>query len=282
MADPLGPATPTGTTRLAAVIGWPVRHSRSPALVNAAFAAAGLDWTMVALEVAPGRAAAAVDAMRSLRVGGLSVTTPHKGDVVGVVDRLTPTAEALEAVNCIAWDGEDLVGHSTDGDGLVASLREDEGLDLVDQRCVVLGAGGAARSVVRALADAGASEVVVVNRTLDRGRQAARLAGPVGHTGAGAEVAGADLVINATSVAMGAPAGAAGPLPVDAGLLHPGQVVVDLVYLPRWTPLLTAAERAGARPVDGLGMLVHQAKIAIELWTGTSPDVAAMAAAARA
>lgn len=279
---PAGAGTPTGNTRVAAVIGWPVRHSRSPALVNAAFAAAGLDWTMVALEVAPGQAPAAIDAMGALGLGGLSVTMPHKADVAKAVDRLTPAAAALGAANCVAWDGDALVGHSTDGAGLVEALRCDDGIDPTGWRCVVLGAGGAARSVVRALADAGAGEVVVVNRTPARGEAAAELAGAVGRTGQQPEVADSDLVINATSIAMGVAEGAEGPLPVEARFLHSGQVVVDLVYLPRWTPLLAAAARAGARPVDGLGMLVHQAKLAVALWTGTTPEVAVMAEAARA
>lgn len=280
MAEPGLVRPPTGTTRVAGVIGSPIRHSRSPALVNAAFAAAGLDWTYAAFEVAPGAGADAVAAMRALGLGGLSVTMPHKHDVIAALDRLTPAAAALEAVNCIAWDGPELVGHNTDGDGLVASLAAD-GVAIRDRRCVVLGAGGAARSVISSLAQAGAAEVVVVNRTNAKAASAAALAGPAGRVGGIGEVATAELVVNATSVGMGSPPGATGPLPLDAGELHPGQVVVDLVYLPEVTPLLAAAERAGARAVGGLGMLVHQAAIAVELWTGSTPDVAAMWAAAR-
>jgi shikimate dehydrogenase len=266
---------------VAGVIGSPVTHSRSPALVNAAFAAAGLDWTFAAFDVPAGEGAAAVAAMRVLGLGGLSVTMPHKHEVLTAVDRLAPAAEALGAVNCIAWDGDRLVGHNTDGDGLVASLRTDDGIDPAGMRCVVLGAGGAARSVVRGLTGAGAAEVVVVNRTRDRADAAAGLAGAVGRVGTEADVALADLVVNATSVGMGADDGAHGPLPVAAARLGPDQVVVDLVYLPLRTPLLRAAAAQGARAIDGLGMLVHQAAVAVELWTGVAPDIATMSAAAR-
>lgn len=179
MADPVGSSL-RGSTRIAGVIGAPVRHSRSPLLVNAAFAAAGLDWAFAAFEVAPGRAADAVAAMRTLGLGGLSVTMPHKHDVIAALDRVTPDAAALDAVNCIAWEGDDLVGHNTDGAGLVRSLRLDHQVDPAGLRCVVLGAGGAARSVVRALGEAGAAQVTVVNRTEAKGAAAAELAGPAG------------------------------------------------------------------------------------------------------
>lgn len=264
---------------MAGVIGSPVRHSRSPALANAAFAAAGLDWSYLAFEVADGDAPAAVAAMRVLGLGGLSVTMPHKATVIPALDRLSADAEALDAVNCIAWDGSDVVGHNTDGAGLVRSLQDDEGIDVGGLRCVVLGAGGAARSVTRALAGAGAGDVAIVNRTAERAERAADLA-PAARVGSPADVAAADMIVNATSVGMGAVPDAAGPMPLDPATLRPGHVVVDLVYVPLRTPLLAAAEAAGARCVDGLGMLVHQAAISIEHWTGVVPDVAAMRAAA--
>ncbi|MCB0963817.1 MAG: shikimate dehydrogenase, partial [Acidimicrobiales bacterium] len=265
------PAPIGGATRVAAVIGSPVRHSRSPALVNAAFAQLGLDWRFVAFEVAAGEAAAAVAAMRTLGLGGLSVTMPHKADVIAALDRCSPAAAALGAVNCIAWEGDELVGHNTDGDGLVRSLAVDHGVEVAGRRCAVLGAGGAARSVVRALADAGASSVAVVNRTEARAVAAAELAGSVGEVSPPGAVADAEIVVNATSVGMGAGAGDRAAVPIDVGLLGPDHVVVDLVYQPLDTPLLLAAAARGARPVDGLGMLVHQAALAVARWTGEDP-----------
>jgi len=279
VADRGSPPRPiSGTTRVAGVIGWPVAHSRSPAILNAAFSAAGLDWAFGAFEVAPGDGGRAVAAMRALRLGGMSVTMPHKHDVISALDHVTDAARALEAVNCIAWDGEALTGHNTDGDGLVRSLALDHAIDISGRRCLVLGAGGAARSVVYALGAAGAAEVAVVNRTPDRAIGAASLAGAVGRVGTLDDVAGASLVINATSVGMGA--GSAGPTPVPAELIAPGQIVVDLVYQPLRTPLLDAAQQAGATPIDGLGMLVHQAALAFSLWTGGSPDLGVMRRAA--
>lgn len=268
------PRTPTGTTRLAAVIGAPVRHSLSPTLHNAAFAATGLDWVYVALEVEPGRAAAALDAARVLGIAGLSVTMPHKADVAAAVDECTPAASALGAVNCVEVREGRLIGHNTDGDGFVDSLSEEAGFDPGGCRAVVLGAGGAARAVVVALAAAGAREVVVVNRTEARAAEAARLAGAVGHTGSPAAVATADLVVNATSVGMTGAAGA--DLPCDAALLRRGQVVADLVYQPLDTAFLQAARAQGALAVNGVGMLLHQAARAFTIWTGIPAPVAAM------
>jgi shikimate dehydrogenase len=267
----------SGSTRLAAVIGSPVRHSLSPAIHNAGFAEAGLDWAFVALEVAPGDCARALDGMRALGLGGLSVTTPHKDDVAALVDERSPDADALGAVNCVVpVEGGRLRGENTDGAGFVAALRE-AGVEPAGLRCCVLGAGGAARSVVLALARSGAAEVAVVNRTPAKGEVAAALAGTAGRLGDATDVAGADLVVNATSVGMGG----TGQLPLDPGSLRAGQVVAELVVHPVRTPLLAAAEAAGCVGVDGVGMLVHQAAVAFEAWTGAPAPVAAMARTAR-
>ena len=267
----------SGATRLAAVIGSPVRHSLSPAIHNAAYAASGLDWVYVALEVAPGQAVAALAGMRTLGIAGLSVTMPHKDDVYAAVDALSPAARAIRAVNCVQLVDGTLIGHNTDGDGFVDSLRADAGVDPAGRRVAVVGAGGAGRAVVEALGRAGAADVAVVNRSTGRAAEAAALAGPVGRVGTLVDVAAADLVVNATSVGMGTD-----EMPIDAGLLRAGQVVADLVYLPMQTALLRAAAAAGAQAVDGLGMLVHQAARQFTLWTGAVAPVAAMRAAAEA
>ncbi len=233
----------------------------------------------VAFDVPAGGASAALDAMRTLGLGGLSVTMPHKADVAATVDELTPAAAMLGAVNCVTTVHGRLIGHNTDGAGFVRSLG-DEAPDhpIAEASCVVLGAGGAARAIVAALADAGAGEVAVVNRTAATAEQAASLAPGVGRTAAPTAVADADIVINATSVGMGeAPGGA---VPCDVALLRPGQLVVDIVYQPLVTPLLAAAAERGATPLGGLGMLVHQAAVAIELWTGRPAPAAVMRAAA--
>jgi shikimate dehydrogenase len=270
--------------KLGVVIGRPVEHSLSPAMHNAAFESLDLPWKYFALSVPEGRAADAVDAMRAVPIAGMSVTMPHKSAVVGLVDACTSIAAELAAVNCLWWRGEELVGDNTDGAGFVDALRHDEGYDPADRVAVVLGAGGAARAVVRALAEAGAREVVVVNRTAARAEAAVALAGPVGRLGGADAVADADLVVNATSVGMGTAVAVATErdLPLDPARLGAGQLVVDLVYEPATTALVRAAREQGAVAVNGLGMLIHQAAHAFRLWTGEDPPVEVMSAAATA
>ncbi|MGI8937177.1 MAG: shikimate dehydrogenase [Iamia sp.] len=261
--------------RVCWVIGSPVEHSLSPVIHNAAFAALELDWTYFAVSVPSGGAPRAVAAMRSLRLGGMSVTMPHKQAAAAAADEVTPQAERLAAVNCLSWRGTRIVGDSTDGVGFLDSLRVDHAWEPEGARAVVLGAGGAARAVVAALADAGVREVGVANRTPERAAQAAALAGDRGRVVDGDAVAAADLVVNATPIGMGADAG----LPVEAERLGSGQLVADLVYDPLETPLLAAARARGAVPVTGVGMLVHQAAHAFRAWTGEDPPVEVMSAA---
>lgn len=281
---PAPPWTPTGATRVAAVIGDPVRHSLSPVIHNAALRALDLDWVYVALPVAEGDGAVAVAAVRTLGLEGLSVTMPHKGAVLEAVDRCSPTAARLGAANTVARHGTELHADNTDGRGFLDALRLDEGWEPSGARCAVVGAGGAARAVVLALAEAGASEVVVVNRTPHRGEVAAGLAGAAGRAGSADDLASADLVVNATPLGMRgvATAAAAAPLPVPAGSLRPGQLVVDLVYDPPVTRLLEAARERGAAAVGGIGMLVHQAAHQFRAWTGEDPPLEVMSAAASA
>lgn len=276
MAPP-GSALSAATT-VAAVLGSPVRHSRSPQIMNAAFAACDLDWAFAAFEVQESELRDAIAGVRALRFGGVSVTMPLKRAVRDLVDRLESDATALESVNCLWWDDATLVGASTDGEGFVRSLH-DAGHDPAGLRAVVLGAGGAARAVIRALAGAGAAQVVVVNRTPEAAERAAALAGEVGMVGSHEHVGDAELVVNATSLGMAGTDGA-GLLPVSAELLRSEQIVVDLVYHPQQTPLLEAAAAAGAIGIDGLGMLVHQAALAFERWTGLTAPITAMRTAA--
>ena len=260
---------------MAGVIGSPIRHSLSPVLHNAAFRALDLDWVFLAFEVQEGEAAAAVEGARALGIEGLSVTMPHKADVIAAIDKLSPTAEKLGAVNTITRQGSVLLGESTDGAGFLDALRQDEGFDPAGRRCVVFGAGGAGRAVTLALAEAGAAEIVIVNRSTDRALDAVALAGGVGRVGEAAEAGDADLVVNATSVGMGD-----GATPIDPATLGSGQLVVDLVYHPAVTPLVAGARAQGATAVNGLGMLIHQAAHAFRHWTGQEPPLPAMSAAA--
>jgi shikimate dehydrogenase len=278
--------------RLVGVIGSPIAHSLSPLLHNAAFAALGLGatWRSRAFEVPAGQANEALVAMRRADISGLSVTMPHKADVAALVDDCTDVARRLSAVNCIDNRDGVLLGTNTDGAGFVASLGRGAAFTPAGKRCLVIGAGGAARAVVLALADAGASRVAVLNRTPSRAETAAELAGPAGSVVPPGEkalveaVRSADLVVNATPFGMAGASPARGSTPwlVAPDLLRAGQLAADLVYAPRPTPWLVRARAAGAQGEDGLGMLVHQAAVQLELWTGEPAPVEAMWHAAEA
>jgi shikimate dehydrogenase len=271
--------TPTASTRVAAVIGTPIRHSLSPALYNAAYAALELDWVFVAFDVARGHGEDAVRAARTLGLVGLAVTMPHKQAAARVCDELTDDAAALQAANSVrvADDGR-LVGDSTDGEGFRRAMVE-AGHDPLHRHVLVLGAGGAARAVARTLGGCG-SDVTVAARRSDAAEAAAALA-PGGRAASWADlddlVPASDVIVDATPIGMGLDADIA----FDPGLLRPSQVVADLVYEPLETPLLAAARARGAATVDGLGMLVQQAALQVERWTGRPAPVAAMYAAAR-
>jgi shikimate dehydrogenase len=266
-------------TRLAGVIGDPVRHSLSPVLHNTAYEVLGLDWVYVAFEVPADATTDALDAARALDLVGLSVTMPHKTAAADACNRLSDTSRALRSVNTVTLVDGMLHGDSTDGPGFVRSVQE-TGHEPAGTRALVLGAGGAARAVARALADAGAS-VTVSARRADAAEAAASLAGPDTTTVPWAArddaVADTDLLVNATPVGMDESAS-----PIAAASLHRDLVVADLVYHPLETPLLAAARAAGAAPVDGLGMLVEQAGLQVERWTGRPAPIGPMRSAAEA
>jgi shikimate dehydrogenase len=272
---------------VAGVIGDPIRHSLSPALHNSAYDALGLDWVYVAFPVPAGSGAAAVEAMRTLGLAGLSVTMPHKQAAATAVDRLAPTAARLGVVNTVSWapsaDGE-LVGDSTDGPGFIDNLRGDEGFDPAGCRAVVMGTGGAARSVTLALAEARAASVVVVGRNPASAEGCAELAGPsgsaIGPSGLAAAIRAADLLVNATPVGMGPADGL--PFGLDPDWMASCRLVADLIYSPARTPLLVEARARIVASTNGLGMLIHQAARQIEMWTGRPAPLDTMSAAALA
>lgn len=267
----------SGSTRLAAVIGDPARHSLSPAIHNAAFAACGLDLVYVAFDVARGHATDALAAMRVLGITGFSVTMPHKADVAAAVDECTPTAATLGAVNCVINRDGHLIGDNTDGEGFLRGLAADTGFVPAGRRCVVLGAGGAARAVIDALARAGAADVAIVNRSTDAATRAAALA-PVAHVATPDAVADAELVVNATPLGMHGSI----EVPCDPAHVPVGAVAVDLVYDPLETPWLTALRTRGVHTANGISMLVHQAARQFEWWTGVAAPVEDMTAAVAA
>lgn len=274
---------PTETPVYVGLLGWPVGHSRSPAMHNAAFRALGLNWQYLLLPVAPEDVGDAVRGLRALRFAGANVTVPHKQAVMPFLDEVTLEAQAIGAVNTIVNRDGHLVGYNTDAIGFLRALRE-AGFEPRGCRAVVLGAGGAARAVVYALLAAQAT-VTVANRTVEKARELARDLGrvfgttvhviPLHSRAALAQaLGGADLLVNATSVGM-APHADACPLPADLPL-HPSLTVYDTVYVPRETQLIRRAQEAGAKAVDGLGMLLHQGAVAFELWTGMKPPLDVM------
>jgi len=271
-------------TQVVGVIGWPIEHSLSPAMHNAALAEMGLNWVYLAFAVSPENVGQAVGAVRGLSLRGLNVTIPHKQAVTEHVDEIDETAAALEAVNTIVREGQRLVGHNTDGPGFLRLLKE-QGHTVRGKRVAVIGAGGASRAVAYAVARAGASALRVLNRTVQRAEQVAALAadkGGMSDVEAGglsgawsrAAVQEAEVIVDCTSVGM-YPNVNEGPV-VDGQWLREGQVVVDLTYNPLRTTMLRAAAARGAQTVEGAGMLVHQGAIALEHWTGRQAPVESM------
>ena len=262
-------------TRVAGIIGWPVEHSLSPAMHNAAFAALGLDWTYVAFPVHPDAVERAIAGLAAAGIAGLNATIPHKRAALEAASSASDAAAAIGAANTLVPDGQGgFRADNTDAAGFLRALDEQAPLDLEGRDALVIGGGGAARAVVHALRSRGA-RVRVANRTAAR---AAELGDPVPFVPAALDMVGgqAALVVNATSLGLHGD-DAPGELPL-AGLGR-DQVVADIVYRPGGTPWLAAAAGRGARTVDGLGMLLHQGAAAFEAWTGRAPPLDAMRAA---
>jgi shikimate dehydrogenase len=262
--------------RLAGVLGRPVDHSLSPLLHNTAYRALGLEWSYHAFEVSPEDFAAAVAGARALGFAGLSVTMPHKEQAAALADHRSPTARRLGAANTLLLSDGGIRAESTDGAGLLADLRDEAGFDPASKRCAVIGAGGAGRAVVLALSEAGASEVLVVNKTAVNAFRAAALTNGRARVARPEEIESADLVVQATPAGMSGVGEGLLPDRVDPGRLGAGQLVVDLVYSPPETAFMKEAARNGARVRNGLGMLVRQAGLQVFLFTGAEPPLEQM------
>lgn len=274
----------SGTTRVAGLIGGPrqVLRSLSPAIHNAAYAALGMDWVYVCFPVEPPVLAEALRGLLGAGIGGCNVTMPHKRSAAGAVDRLEGLAATTGAVNTVALRGGRAVGWNTDGEGLTAFLRE-AGIDGRGAAVLVIGSGGSARSVVAGVAAQGAASVTVLARDPVRAGALAPLAGSARFRAAGLGTASSDLVASADLIVNATPVGQEGEEPlIPTGAIQPGAAVVDLIYDPAETPLVQAAAHRGARAFGGLGMLVHQAALAFEIFTGESAPLDAMWAGARA
>ncbi|MDI6827951.1 MAG: shikimate dehydrogenase [Armatimonadota bacterium] len=272
----------SGETKVVGVFGFPVRHSLSPAMHNAAFQDLGLDFVYVPFNVHPDNLEAAVQGVRALQLVGVNVTIPHKESVIRFLDWVSPEAQQISSVNTIHNSEGLLKGYSTDGQGFMESLGP-MAAEIRGKKCVVLGAGGSARAIVHALAIRG-SEVTVANRTLSRaveivetlskllGNRSIR-AVQIESKEAREAVAEANLLVNCTSVGM-FPHIDEQPIPSE--WMHKDLLVYDLIYNPIETKLLQAARETGCKVMNGVLMLVHQGAISFRIWTGIEPPIKVM------
>jgi shikimate dehydrogenase len=260
---------------MAGVMGWPVMHSRSPKLHNFWLQQYGLPGTYVPLEIKQDRLEHALRALPALNFAGCNLTIPHKEAALGVVDIVDPVARRIGAVNTIVIgpDGQ-LEGRNTDAYGFISSVcGAYPDWHVGDGPIVVLGAGGGARAVVTALIEAGAQEIWVANRSTERAEALAQEFGPPVAACAWNKrhevLDQASMLVNTTSLGMlGQP-----PLEITLQALPFTAIVCDIVYVPLQTPLLAAARQRGNPTVDGLGMLLHQARPGFEAWFGILPEV---------
>ena len=274
----------SGKTKLCAVIGDPVEHSLSPCIHNAAFQHLGLDYVYAAFTVEKEALSEAMQGVRSLGVFGLNVTMPHKVDIIPHLNRLDETAQKVGAVNTVLNDIE-LIGYNTDAPGAMNALKAHEG-NPYDKKVVILGAGGASRSISFAIAEE-AGELVILNRTPERAvALASKISseidrevrwGMLSNHVLDEELVDAGILINATSVGMHPNDS---ETPVDKSLLREDMVVFDLVYNPLETRLLREAKSIGAQTIDGLTMLVYQGAASFEIWTERKAPVNVMIKAA--
>jgi len=257
---------PKKSENLAVVIGLPVKHSLSPLIYNTAFRIDSLNWDFHAVEVSEGQMEESIEFVRNNNIKGLSVTMPLKEVILPYLDQLTPAAKELKAVNCVYWNEGKLIGDNTDGDGFLNSLLSEFGEGISEDSFAVLGAGGAARSIIRSLREADVNEIIVINRNADRATTAEAIGGSKCRIGSVEDLERCRFVINATSLGM-AGTGNEGLLAVPKENIREHHVVIDLVYNPITTPLLKEAKTIGARAITGVEMLIHQAALQYLHWT---------------
>lgn len=267
---------------LVGVFGQPVAENPTGVMQEAGFASAGLNWRYLNFEVPPDKLGAALQALDTLGMRGINLTIPHKVAVIEHLDELSPEARAIGAVNTVRIEGGKKIGENTDGKGFLRGVRTDAGMDPKGKRVVMLGAGGAARAIGTELVLAGAAELHVVNRSAERGStMVADLRSATGGSvefeqwrGTFAVPGDCDLFVNATSIGLYPDVDAMPP--VDLSGAREDMLVADAVFNPPETRLLASAKAHGLPTLDGLSMLVYQGVIAFEMWTGKSPDEAAM------
>ena len=272
---------------LVGVFGQPIAENPTGVMQEAAFAAAGLNWRYINFEVPPDKLGTAMLALDALGMRGINLTIPHKVDVLQYLDDLSPAAKAIGAVNTVRVEEGCKTGENTDGKGFLRGVRRDAGMDPAGKFVTVLGAGGAARAIAAELLMAGVADLLVVNRSPDRGQAMVKdlreaTGGPIRFSawkGTYRVPAGRHLFVNATSIGL-YPDVEAAPN-IDLTTASPDMLVADAVFNPPETRLLRMARARGLPTLDGLSMLVYQGVIAFELWTGQTPDEDVMKAALR-
>ena len=270
----------TSETQMCGIIGYPLRKTLSPTIQNAAFKAANLNWCYVPMLVHPHNVEAAIVGLQSLGFRGVNVTMPHKETVVDYIDEIEPFARMAGAINTIYFDGPKKVGYNTDGKGFLTALERDGDFKPEGKSAVIIGAGGAARSISMILAQNNISELSIVNRNLEKAED---LAGEINKNFSELRprflsfnedlpkiIDSTDLIVNSTSV------GWEGGLVVDPDLFHKGHLVADLVYMPEETELLVEAKKREAKTLPGKLMLLYQGAASMEIWTNVEAPIEEM------
>ncbi len=275
-------ATVSYKAELVGVFGYPVAENPTGVMQEAAFQDRGLNWRYLTIEVRPKDLGEAMIGLRAFNMQGVNLTIPHKVAVIQYLDRLSPEAELIGAVNTVVIEGDELVGHNTDGKGFLRSVRDDAGVDPAGKRIVFIGAGGAARAMSVEFALAGAASITIVNRSPSRGQELAKHlsektpaeAQSVHWQGEYSVPPEANILVNATSIGL-FPNVEESPS-VNMTSIRPDLLVCDVIPNPPHTAFLRAAEAASARTLDGLGMLVYQGAIAFQMWTGVEAPIPVM------
>ncbi|MDG2168638.1 MAG: shikimate dehydrogenase [Opitutales bacterium] len=267
---------------LVGVFGHPVSENPTVLMIESAFRELGLNWRYVNFEVLPQDLEAAVAGLRAMNFKGINLTIPHKVEVLQYLDEIAPDAKLMGAVNTVRREGDRLIGENTDGKGFLRSIQEDAGIDPAGKRIVFLGAGGAARAMTVEMALAGAENIIIVNRSAERGESLVQLLNdqapaeaqfvPWDQTFSIPE--GTDVLVNSTSIGL-YPNVDDRP-DVDYDSITSSMVACDVIPNPPNTPFLQEAEKRGAKTLDGLGMLVGQGAIGLKMWTGHDAPVSVM------
>lgn len=272
----------TGETKILGIFGYPVKHSLSPLMQNAAIEALGLNYIYIPFEVPPEMLKEAVNGIRALQITGVNITVPHKEAVIPFLDEVTEEAAIIGSANTIENCNGRLIGHNTDSMGYIRSLREDAEFEPKGKNILIIGAGGAARGIIAGLSMEGASEIKIANRTVEKGERLAQefqdkfertrfTASSLSALQDPRILSSVDLIVNTTSM------GLEGKMPEIVYSLTPAHTLIsDIVYKPLITPFLKMAQDAGRRTLGGLGMLIYQGAISFEIWTSQKAPVEVM------